>query len=78
MKEYNQWELRFLSILVPKYIWIGLVAYSNNCKMDRAFFAGSKKPNDPDDPLFPDISDKHYSKQTEWDTMWDLFHKINK
>ena len=41
IKEYNQWELRVLSILVPKYTWIGLVAYSNNCKMDRALFAGS-------------------------------------
>lgn len=41
IKEYNHWELRFLSILVPKYVWIGLVAYANNCGMDRALFAGS-------------------------------------
>ena len=50
----------------------------NPKEIDDLLFKGSKEPEDPDEPLFPDISDKHYSKQTEWETMWDLFHKINK
>jgi len=41
---------------------------------DDLLFRGSKKPEDPEDPLFPDIKDKYYSKKVYWDKIWELWN----
>jgi len=40
MKEYNQWELRFLSVLVPKERYFGILMYHYHFYIDRLLWQG--------------------------------------
>lgn len=40
IKKYNQWELRFLKLLVPKKKYIILVSYAWNMGLEGTFLRG--------------------------------------
>jgi len=41
IKEYNQWELRFLEILIPNNKFIRILSHCVGCTVDRMIWRGS-------------------------------------
>jgi hypothetical protein len=51
LKEYNQWELRFLQVLVPKKKYMEIMVYNASLMMDKSLFRGDGVIGHPNDKI---------------------------